>query len=65
MSSVTFPVSDEKAERLSEAAREMGVAVEELLARLTDDFLTRKSGFEGAANYVLQKNVELYRRLAQ
>jgi hypothetical protein len=65
MSSLTFEVSEEKAGRLAEAAREMGVPVEDLLERITDEFLSRKDAFETAAKFVLQKNAELYRRLAQ
>lgn len=65
MSTVTFQVEDEKANRLADAARERGVAVEALLQQITDDFLARKEGFEKAAQYVLAKNAELYRRLAQ
>lgn len=65
MSTLTFSVPDEKATQLSEAAREMVVPIEDLLQRITDDFLARKEGFEGAAKYVLQKNAELYRRLAR
>jgi hypothetical protein len=64
MSTVTFQVEDEKADRLKDAAREKGIAVEELLRQITDDFLARKDGFEDAAKYVLAKNAELYRRLA-
>ncbi|MBX9581642.1 MAG: ribbon-helix-helix protein, CopG family [Gemmataceae bacterium] len=65
MSTLTFQVPDEQAERLTAAAREKGVAVEELLRQLADDFLTRKQSFEAAAGYVLKKNAELYRRLAR
>ena len=65
MSTVSFQVEDEKAGRLADAARERGVEVEELLRQITDDFLARKQGFESAAKYVLNKNAELYRRLAQ
>lgn len=65
MSTVTFQVEDEKAERLAAAARERGVAVEALLRQITDDFLARQQGFEAAAKYVLVKNAELYRRLAR
>ena len=64
MSTLTFQLPGEKAERLAEAAREAGVQVEDLLQRITDDFLNRKTAFETAAKYVLQKNAELYRRLA-
>ena len=65
MSTLTFSVPDEKAAELAEAARERGVPVEDLLRRITDDFLARKEGFEEAAKYVLRKNAELYRRLAR
>jgi hypothetical protein len=65
MSTVTFQVEDEKAGQLAEAARKRGVAVEELLRQITDDFLARQEGFEAAAKYVLAKNAELYRRLAK
>jgi len=63
MSTVTFQVEDEKADQLAMVARDRGVAVEELLRQITDDFLARKGGFEAAAKYVLAKNAELYRRL--
>jgi hypothetical protein len=65
MSTVTFQIEEDKAERLAEAARARGVAVEELLRQLTDDFLARKESFASAAKYVLEKNAELYRRLAK
>jgi hypothetical protein len=65
MSSLTFQVPDEKAEQLTEAARERGIPVEELLQRIADDFLNRRGSFESAAGYVLAKNAELYRRLAK
>jgi hypothetical protein len=65
MSTLTITMTEEKASQLADAAREMGVPVEDLLQRITDDFLSRKEGFEGAAKYVLQKNAELYRRLAK
>lgn len=59
------PDRGQKARQLAEAAREKGVCVEELLQQITEDFLSRKEGFEAAARYVLNKNAELYRRLAQ
>lgn len=65
MSSLTFQLPEEKAERLTSAAQEMGVPVEDLLARITTEFLGRKEAFDAAANYVLTKNAELYRRLAR
>jgi hypothetical protein len=65
MSTLTFSVPDDKASQLNQAANEMGVPIEDLLRRITDDFLARKEGFGEAAKYVLQKNAELYRRLAK
>lgn len=65
MSTLTFTISETKANQLADAAREMGVPVEDLLRQITDDFLARKEGFEAAAKYVLAKNAKLYRRLAQ
>lgn len=65
MSSLTFQLPEEKADRLATAAKELGVPIEDLLRRITDDFLNRNESFEAAAKYVLRKNAELYRRLAQ
>ena len=65
MSSLTFQLPEEKADQLTSAAQEIGVPVEDLLARITTEFLTRRDAFDAAANYVLTKNAELYRRLAQ
>lgn len=64
MSTVSFQVPEEKAARLAEAAKRLGVQVDELLQRITDDYLARNRAFDSAAKYVLEKNAELYRRLA-
>lgn len=65
MSTLSFAIPDDKAEQLTAAARERGVALEDLLRQITDDFLARKEEFKSASEYVLRKNAELYRRLAQ
>jgi antitoxin FitA len=62
---VELQLPEQVAARLMEAAKRLGVSreallqasVEEKLARLDEDFLS-------AANYVLEKSTELYRRLA-
>lgn len=60
----TIALSDEKARRLEELAREAGVAPEELLRASVEDWLAEpREDFARAASYVLQKNKELYRRL--
>lgn len=63
MSTVTFQLEEEKAEQLATVAQERGLAVEELLKQIMNEFLARKEGFESAAKFVLAKNAELYRRL--
>ena len=65
MSTLTFEVPDEQAERLNAVARKSGVPLDELLRRLTGEYLDRSESFDEAARYVLQKNAELYRRLAK
>jgi antitoxin FitA len=62
---LTFQLPEEKADRLAAAARESGVPVETLLQKMADDFLNRRNAFESAAQFVLKKNAELYRRLAK
>jgi antitoxin FitA len=65
MSTLTFAVTEEKAEQLTTAASKLGVSVEDLLRRTTENFLVHQEEFQTAAEYVLQKNSELYRRLAK
>jgi len=65
MSTLIFSIPEDKAEQLTAAAQELGVPVEALLQKITDDFLASKDAFQSAAAYVLQKNEELYRRLAK
>ena len=65
MSTLTFEVPDEQAERLEAVARESGLPLDELLRKLTDEYLDRNESFGEATRYVLQKNAELYRRLAK
>ena len=65
MTTITIALSDEQAVRLNELAREAGVAPEELVQASMGEMLSRpKEDFARAAQYVLWKNAELYRRLA-
>lgn len=65
MTPFTIALSEERALRLQELAREAGVAPEELLRASVDEWLSKpREDFARAASYVLQKNRELYRRLA-
>lgn len=65
MTSITIDLSDSQFEKLQELAAVHGIALEILLKASLEDWLnSQKSEFVDAANYVLTKNAELYRRLA-
>lgn len=66
MTTLTVSLPDEPMLRLKELAIEAGVAPEELLHASIVEWLARpKDDFAQAASYVLNKNAELYRRLAK
>jgi predicted transcriptional regulator len=63
--SISVELDSEQAERLTERARELGVDPRELAKAAVSDLLSRNGDdFERAAQYVLKKNQELYRRLS-
>ncbi|MBD1866693.1 DNA-binding protein [Oculatella sp. FACHB-28] len=65
MTSITIDLSDSQFGKLQELAEVYGIALEVLLKASLEDWLSsQKSEFVDAANYVLTKNAELYRRLA-
>jgi len=65
MSTITIPLSDERFERLKALARQVGVPPEELARAGLEDWLSGpREDSVRAAEYVLHKNAELYRRLA-
>lgn len=65
MTTLRFDISDDKAKALEEAAERLGISLEELLRASVDETLQElDADFEKAAQHVLQKNAELYRRLA-
>lgn len=65
MASITIDLSDSQFQKLQDLATVHGVAIEVLLKASLEDWLnSQKSEFAEAANYVLTKNAELYRRLA-
>jgi hypothetical protein len=62
---VTIDLSPAQAERLRQEAERLGVRPEDLARAAVADLLAaRDDDFEAAAKRVLQKNQELYRRLA-
>lgn len=65
MTSITINLSDSQFQKLHDLAKVHGIALEVLLRASLEDWLnSQKSEFVDAANCVLMKNAELYRRLA-
>ncbi len=65
MTTITIPLSDERAAQLRLWAEEAGLPPEEFLRRRVEQLLDRPDvQFQKAADHLLQKNAELYRRLA-
>jgi hypothetical protein len=65
VTSITISLSDEQIVRLRELAKVTDLEPEELLRATVEAWLTGpKMDFARAADYVLQRNTELYRRLA-
>lgn len=62
---LTVELPEDELSRLREKAQELGVRPEDLAAAAVLDLLHRQADdFESAAQSVLRKNQELYRRLA-
>lgn len=65
MTSITIDLPDSQFQKLQDLARVHGIPPEALLSASIEDWLSSpKSDFTQAAEYVLNKNAELYRRLA-
>jgi len=65
MTAINVTLSDERLEQLRRLAEITGVSPEELARAGLEDWLRQpREDFAQAARYVLEKNAELYRRLA-
>jgi predicted transcriptional regulator len=65
MSSITIELNEEQLVKLQSIAERIGVSVETLARSSLEELLAKPDDeFESAADYVLKKNDELYRRLA-
>lgn len=65
MTTITIELPNERLQKLREMAQRLGVSMEELARASVEDMLTQpEEQFRKAAQYVLKKNKELYRRLA-
>ena len=62
---ITLQLDDEQSRRLLEISRELNVDPSELAKAAINDLVSRPSDdFDCAAQHVLEKNRELYRRLS-
>jgi len=62
---VTFELPPAQAEKLRQTAQELGISPSELARAAVTDLLTeRDDDFRRAAERILRKNADLYRRLA-
>ncbi len=65
MTTITIALPDDRAQELNKIASYLHVAPEELIRASVEDLLARpEEEFQHALDYVLNKNAELYQRLA-
>ncbi|MEM4204871.1 MAG: hypothetical protein QXS54_12455 [Candidatus Methanomethylicaceae archaeon] len=65
MTTITIALSDDRLQKLQQIATLLQVAPEELVRVSVEELLSRpEEEFRKALEYVLQKNTELYQRLA-
>jgi predicted transcriptional regulator len=65
MTTFTIELPEEHVRRLHDLAREAGTTPEDLIRAGIEEWLAHpRADFAEAAEYVLEKNAELYRRLA-
>ncbi len=64
MSAITVDIPENRLAQLREAAARFGISAEDLVRVSIEELLSRPDeDFERAANFILNKNAELYRRL--
>ncbi len=65
MTTLTITLTDDRLAKLREIANRFNITAEDLARVSIEELLTRpEESFQQAADYVLHKNDELYRRLA-
>ena len=65
MSTITVTVADDRLSKLKDIAKRYNITPEDLVRVTIDEFIARPDeAFQKAADYVLNKHSELYRRLA-
>ena len=65
MVTITVTLSEDRLQKLQDLARQFRIAPEELLRVSVEELIARpQADFQKALGYVLDKNKELYKRLA-
>lgn len=65
MVTITVTLSEDRLQKLQELAKQFRIAPEELLRVSVEELITRpQADFQKALGYVLNKNQEIYQRLA-
>lgn len=65
MTTITITMADDRLEQLRQLAQQLDVSTDELIHISIDELLSRpEEDFLNAAQYVLDKNEDLYQRLA-
>ena len=65
VTTLTISMTDDRLEQLQQLAHQLNVSADELVRISIDELLSRpKEDFLDAAQFVLDKNEELYQRLA-
>ena len=65
MSTLTITLPEDRLAKLREIAERFNLKPEDLVRVSVEELLTRpEESFQRAADYILDKNAELYRRLA-
>ena len=65
MTTITIELPNERLQRLEELALKLGISMEDLIRISVEDMLNQPDEeFQKIAKYVLEKNLELYKRLA-
>ena len=66
MGTITIMLPDERLSKLEDRAADLGISIEELVRLSVDELLAKPDdAFEQAISQVLEKNRDLYVRLAQ
>ena len=66
MTTITITLSDDRLDKLKQLAVKANVQPDELVQSSVDEWLSGPDDeFQRAVTYLLQKNAELYRRLAR